>query len=109
MNALKTLAELEATIADRLGKDADTSYTASLLKAGTNRCAKKFGEEATELIIACLSEEDSKVTGEAADVLYHFLVLLRSRDVSLTDVLNELQSRTKQSGLEEKASRQTSG
>jgi phosphoribosyl-ATP pyrophosphohydrolase len=98
-----TLQDLETIIAARA--TAEKSYTQSLLAKGANYTAKKFGEEAIELVIAAASQSTKDVVYEAADVLYHLLVVLKSRDVSLTDVLAELQRRTSLSGLEEKASR----
>ncbi len=100
------LAKLEAIIADRAsGADGDTSYTAKLLASGTEKCARKFGEEAIELILAAVEENPEHLTAEAADVLYHLLVVLRAGGVPLDDVMQELANRFRQSGLEEKASR----
>lgn len=106
MDDLKVLSNLEATIEQRSRQNSDASYSAKLLKGGATNCAKKFGEETTELIIASISQKDGEVISETADVLYHLLVLLRSRNISLQQVMDELQSRTSRSGLEEKASRQ---
>jgi phosphoribosyl-ATP pyrophosphohydrolase len=102
-----TLADLDAIIASRVSSDAGTSYTKSLLDAGVARTAKKFGEESVEAVIAALSGDRVELKKEAADVLYHLLVLLRAGGVSLDEVLNELNSRTAQSGHAEKASRKT--
>ena len=100
------LAKLEAIIANRAsGADGDTSYTAKLLASGTEKCARKFGEEAIELILAAVEENPEHLTAEAADVLYHLLVVLRAGGVPLDDVMQELANRFRQSGLEEKASR----
>lgn len=96
---------LAATIAARRDSSADKSYTKQLLDAGPARCAKKFGEEAVEAVIAALSEDDAHLKAEAADVLYHLLVLLESRNLAIGDVLDLLQARMGRSGLEEKASR----
>ena len=100
-----TLADLDAIIAARSGADATASYTKSLLDAGVARTAKKFGEESVEAVIAALSGDRVELKKEAADVLYHLLVLLRAGGVSLDEVLDELNSRTAQSGHAEKASR----
>jgi len=99
---LETLAEI---IDRRSRADADSSYTRSLLEKGVARCAKKFGEEATEAVIAAVAEDDRAMVGEAADVLYHLLVVLQSRKIPLAAVMAELESRTVQSGHAEKASR----
>ncbi len=82
-----------------------SSYTKSLLTAGAPHIAKKFGEEAVETVIAALGEDKHALTGEIADVLYHLLVLMEARGVALSSVLAELERRTGQSGLAEKASR----
>ena len=101
------LEDLEAIIALRAGEKASTSYTRSLLDGGTPVAAKKFGEEAVELVIAGLQGKRPDTINEAADVLYHLLVLLRCEKIALATVLAELGRRTKQSGLAEKASRAT--
>jgi phosphoribosyl-ATP pyrophosphohydrolase len=100
-----TLADLAAIIADRAQSGDPGSYTARLIGGGVGRCAKKFGEEAIEAALAAVAEDDRALTGEAADVLYHLLVLLRARGVPLDDVMAELQRRTAEGGLAEKASR----
>ena len=100
-----TLEDLAAIIRVRTGSDAATSYTKSLLAQGPARVAKKFGEEAVELLVAAVEGEAQPIVGEAADVLYHLLVLLQSRSVALGDVLAELDRRTAQSGHAEKAQR----
>jgi len=100
--ALENLAEI---VARRAEADAADSYTRSLLDKGVARCAKKFGEEATEAVIAALAEDDAALTAEAADVLYHLLVLLRARGVPLAAVMAELERRTARSGHAEKAAR----
>ncbi len=95
-----------ATIVDRrAAADAESSYTRVMLDKGIVHCAKKFGEEATEAVIAAVAQDDSALRAEAADVLYHLLVLLKARGLPLSDVLAELSRRTAQSGLDEKASR----
>lgn len=99
------LTELAAIIAARRHSTAEKSYTKTLLEAGTARCAKKFGEEAIETVIAAIGEDDAHLKAEAADVLYHLLVLLKSRAVPVADVLSLLQARMGRSGLDEKASR----
>ena len=100
-----TLDRLFATIAARKGADAQTSYTAKLLAAGVEKCAKKFGEEAVEAVIAATAKDAHALTSESADVLYHLLVLWAAAGVTPGDVYAELQRREAQSGLEEKASR----
>ncbi|MCK5745913.1 MAG: phosphoribosyl-ATP diphosphatase [Oricola sp.] len=99
------LKRLEATIAARKGASANTSYTASLLAGGAGKCAKKFGEEAVEAALAAVSGDKKHLTTEAADVLYHLLVLLAEADVSLDAVASVLAAREGTSGHEEKASR----
>ena len=100
-----TFHTLERIIDDRTRADWERSYTKSLLEAGAGRIAKKFGEESVELVIASLSGKQDEIVAEAADVVYHLLVLLKGANVSLDDVLQELNRRTSKSGLEEKASR----
>lgn len=100
-----TLERLAATIKARRTEAAGKSYTRQLLDAGPVKCAKKFGEEAVEAVIAATGQDDAALTSEAADVLYHLLVLLESRDVALADVLDVLRQREGTSGLDEKASR----
>ena len=100
-----TLDDLAAIVRSRTAADAGTSYTKSLLDKGPSRCAKKFGEEAVELVIAAVEGGTAEIIGESADVLYHLLVLLQARGVPLADVLAELGRRTGQSGHEEKAAR----
>lgn len=102
MNALERLA---ATIAARKGADAGESWTARLLASGPEKCAEKFGEEAVEAIIEAVKGDRARLTAEAADVIYHLLVMCAARDVSLDDVLAELARREGQSGLAEKAGR----
>lgn len=104
-----TLARLAATIAARRAATASASYTKSLLDKGIAACAKKLGEEATETVIAAVSENEERLCSEAADLIYHLLVLLAARDVAFESVLSELDRRTSQSGHAEKASRPTSG
>jgi len=100
-----TLDDLFATIEARKGADPDTSWTAKLLSKGPEKCAEKFGEEAVEAIIEAVKGDTAALTSEAADVLYHLLVMLAARDVQLSDVLEELARRQGTSGLVEKAAR----
>jgi phosphoribosyl-ATP pyrophosphohydrolase len=102
-----SLDDLAATIALRSQTSGEKSYTRALLDKGPRGAAKKFGEEAVELIIAAVGQDDAAVRAEAADVLYHLLVLLKAREVPLGDVLAELERRTVRSGLEEKAARKS--
>jgi phosphoribosyl-ATP pyrophosphohydrolase len=99
------LQQLVATIKARRSAAADSSYTRQLLDAGPARCAKKLGEEAVETVIAGVHENDEALKAEAADLLYHLLVLLESRGVALDDVLAILEGRVGVSGLKEKADR----
>lgn len=99
------LERLAATIHQRRAETAGKSYTRQLLDGGPVKCAKKFGEEAVETVIAATGQDAGALTNEAADVLYHLLVLLESRDIALGDVLAVLEKRQGMSGLEEKASR----
>jgi phosphoribosyl-ATP pyrophosphohydrolase len=103
---MTTLDRLAATIAARKGADPDSSWTAKLLSKGPEKCAEKFGEEAIEAIIEAVKGDRAKLASEAADVLYHLLVMLAARDVALADVLAELDRREGTSGLTEKAQRQ---
>lgn len=102
---MTALDRLAATIAARKGADPEESWTAKLLSKGPEKCAEKFGEEAVEAIIEAVKGDRAKLTAEAADVLYHLLVMLAARDVTLVDVLAELERREGQSGIAEKASR----
>lgn len=105
MSDQNTLTRLAAVIASRRLGAGDTSYTRQLLDAGTERCAKKFGEEAVETVLAAVNPDPLQLRAEAADTLYHLLVLLESRNVPLADVLAVLEGRMGRSGIEEKASR----
>lgn len=100
-----TLHDLEAIIAARAGASAATSYTRTLLDKGAAHCAKKMGEEAIEVVLAGAGETRDRVVAEAADLMYHLLVLLKARDIPFAEVEALLKSRTAQSGLDEKASR----
>lgn len=100
-----TIEALNERVAARAGASPDESYTASLIAGGVERCAKKFGEEAAEMIIAAVTKDRKATESEASDVIYHLLVLLRAAGVPLEDVMAQLERRTAQSGLQEKASR----
>lgn len=102
---MTTLERLAATIQSRKGADPDSSWTAKLLSKGPEKCAEKFGEEAVEAIIEAVKGDRAKLTAEAADVLYHLLVMLTARDVTLAEVLAELDRREGTSGIAEKAAR----
>lgn len=100
-----TLEQLYQTIEARKSADPASSWTAQLLAKGPEKCAEKFGEEAIEAIIEAVRGDKDKLTAEAADVVYHLLVMLAAQDVPWSDVLKELERRQSQSGIEEKASR----
>jgi len=100
-----TLNDLAKIVASRASESAEKSYTRKLLDSGVEKCAKKLGEEATETVIAATAGTKEQLVAESADLLYHLLVLLKARDADLAEVLAELERRTVQSGLEEKASR----
>jgi phosphoribosyl-ATP pyrophosphohydrolase len=102
MNALE---ELAATIVARKSADPATSWTAKLLSQGPEKAAEKFGEEAVEAIIEAVKGDTAALTREAADVLYHLLVMLAARDITLADVLAELDARQGTSGIAEKSAR----
>ncbi len=102
---MTALDRLAATISARKAADPDTSWTAKLLASGPEKCAEKFGEEAIEAIIEAVKGDRAKLTAEAADVIYHLLVMLAARDVTLADVMAELERREGKSGIAEKASR----
>lgn len=102
---MDTLARLEATIAQRRAASADSSYVASLNAKGLPKICEKVGEEATETVIAALAGTDAELTSEAADLIFHLLVLLGAKDIALADVLGELDRREGTSGLAEKAAR----
>src|SRR6202161_77231 len=101
-----SLHDLEKRVQARAQESADVSYTRKLLDRGVAQCAKKLGEEAVEAAIAAISEDKDRVIGEAADVLYHLLVVLHARGIKLDEVEAELGARMRQSGLDEKAARQ---
>lgn len=100
-----TLNDLEAIIATRKSADPDTSWTAKLMSQGAVKCAEKFGEESIEAIIEAVKGDKAALTSEAADVLYHLMVMLAAADVALADVMEVLDQRQSQSGIAEKASR----
>tara|TARA_B110000503_G_C6936115_1_gene324888 strand:+ start:169 stop:477 length:309 start_codon:yes stop_codon:yes gene_type:complete len=100
-----SIADLAATIALRKNADPDGSWTARLLAKGPEKCAEKFGEEAVEAIIEAVKGDRNALTSEAADVLYHLLVMCAARDVTLADIEAELSQRQSQSGISEKAAR----
>jgi phosphoribosyl-ATP pyrophosphohydrolase len=100
-----TIHDLAAIIDARAASGGEASYTRKLLDKGAEHCAKKFGEEAVETVIATIENDREHLIAESADVLFHLLVLLKSRGVSLGDVEAALAERTGMSGLEEKASR----
>ncbi len=100
-----TLSTLANTIAARKTADPESSWTARLLSKGPEHCARKFGEEAVEAIIEAVRGDKAQLTAEAADVLYHLLVMCAARDITLTDIEAELSRRETRSGLQEKASR----
>lgn len=99
------LTRLAATIAARKGADPESSWTAKILSQGPEKAAEKFGEEAVEAVVEAVRGDRDRLTAEAADVLYHLLVMLAARDVSLDAVLAELERREGTSGIAEKAGR----
>ena len=101
----KILERLDLTIQGKTTESPNKSHTAKLLKKGTQKCAEKFGEEAIELIVASVKKKKKEIIGEAADTLYHMFVLLRSKNISINEVLTELASREGISGIEEKRKR----
>ncbi len=100
-----SIEELSEIVKSRKGADPETSYTAKLLDRGVSQCAKKFGEEAVEAVIAAMQGDKQAIRSEAADVLYHLAVLLAAVDVDLEDVYAELGRREGTSGIVEKAGR----
>ncbi len=105
MDSSDTLARLAATIAARRSGDPETSYVAKLNAQGLPKIAQKLGEEAVETLIAALTGDEAELTGEAADLLFHLLVLLDAKGVPLEAVLAELDRREGLSGIAEKVSR----
>ena len=102
---MDTLTRLENTIANRKDADAASSYVAQLHERGLPVIARKLGEEAVEAVVAALGDDRDEMVGEAADVLFHLLVLLSAKDIPLSDVMAELDRREGVSGLDEKANR----
>lgn len=102
---MTALHRLAATVQDRKTADPDSSWTARLLAKGPEKCAEKFGEEAVEAIIEAVKGDRARLTAEAADVMFHLLVMLAARDITLEDVEAELTRREGTSGLVEKAAR----
>lgn len=102
-----TLEELEKIVATRASASPDESWTAKLMAKGPEKVAEKFGEEAIEALIEAVKGDKNGLTSEAADVLFHLLVMLQSRGVTVADVMAELANRQSQSGLQEKASRKS--
>ena len=100
-----TLHDLEQRLQQRAQESAEVSYTRKLLDRGVAHCAKKMGEEAFETALAAVNEDKDRVTAEAADLIYHLLVVLHARGITLADVEATLAARAHQSGLDEKASR----
>jgi phosphoribosyl-ATP pyrophosphohydrolase len=100
-----TLEDLAKIIAARASESASSSYTRKLLDAGIEKCVKKLGEEATETVIAATAGTKEQVVAESSDLLYHLLVVLKARGVDISEVYAELEKRTAQSGLDEKAGR----
>lgn len=105
MDTSTTLVRLEATIAARRGADPGSSYVAKLNARGVPKIAQKVGEEAVETVIAAMADDRAGLVGEAADLIFHLMVLLGAKDVALADVLAELDRREGVSGIDEKASR----
>jgi phosphoribosyl-ATP pyrophosphohydrolase len=100
-----TIHDLVAIVDARAASGGEASYTRKLLDKGPAHCAKKFGEEAVETVIAAVKDDREHLVAESADLLFHFLVLLKSRGVKLEEVEATLAQRTGMSGLEEKAAR----
>src|SRR5215470_12635590 len=100
-----TLHDLEQRVKERAAASAEVSYTRKLLDRGVAHCAKKLGEEAIETVLAAVAEDRERLIAEAADLVYHLVVVLQARGVALAEVEAALAARTGQSGLEEKASR----
>ena len=100
-----SLHDLEQRLSERAAASADLSYTRKLLDRGVAQCAKKLGEEAVETVIAAICEDRNRLIAESADLIYHLLVVLKARDITLAEIEAALDARTGKSGLEEKASR----
>lgn len=102
-----TLSDLEKIVAERAKASPDESWTAKLVSKGQEKAAQKMGEEAIEAVIAAVTKNDAELVKESADLLYHLMVVLKIAGIPLDKVLEELQSRTSQSGLAEKAGRKS--
>ncbi|MCB5205350.1 phosphoribosyl-ATP diphosphatase [Neorhizobium sp. T786] len=102
-----SLTDLERIVGARAKASPETSWTAKLVAAGQTKAAKKLGEEAVETVIAAVAQDRQELVSESADLLYHLMVVLNIAGIPLQDVLDELQRRTAQSGLQEKANRQS--
>jgi phosphoribosyl-ATP pyrophosphohydrolase len=100
-----SLTTLEEIVAKRAAASPEESWTAKLVAAGQTKAAKKLGEEAVETVIAAIANDRKNLTDEAADLLFHLLVVMKIADIPLSDVYAELERRTNQSGIQEKASR----
>ncbi|SMH28532.1 phosphoribosyl-ATP diphosphatase [Mesorhizobium australicum] len=100
-----SLSDLERIIGERALSGDDSSWTAKLYRSGMERAAKKMGEEAVETVIAAVKGDDGALVSESADLLYHWLVVMKVAGIPLSDVMTELERRTAQSGIAEKASR----
>lgn len=100
-----SLADLERIVAQRAAASPEESWTAKLVAGGQKKAAKKFGEEAVEAVIAAIADDRKNLTDEAADVIFHLLVVLKIAGIPFSDVLSELDRRTAQSGIAEKAAR----
>ena len=103
-----TLSDLEDIVARRAAASPDESWTAKLVAAGQGKAAKKFGEEAVETVIAAIANDRQNLVYESADVLFHLLVVLKIAGIPVSEVMEELERRTGQSGIAEKASRKDS-
>jgi phosphoribosyl-ATP pyrophosphohydrolase len=103
-----TIHDLERRVGERAQASPDVSYTRKLLDRGVAQCAKKFGEEAFETALAAVGEDRDRLIAESSDLIYHLLVLLKSRGITLAEVEAALAARTNQSGLDEKAARKHS-
>ena len=103
-----SLADLERIVAQRAAASPEESWTAKLVAGGQHKAAKKFGEEAVETVIAAMADDRKNLTDEAADVIFHLMVVLKIADIPFADVLAELERRTAQSGIAEKAARPVS-
>ena len=100
-----TIHDLAATIDARAASGGEASYTRKLLDKGAEHCAKKFGEEAVEAVLAAVGEDRARMTAETADVIYHLLIVLKARGITLAEVEQVLAERQSMSGLQEKALR----